>query len=637
MQRKPYGTWPSPITADTILSEFVGFSALKFVEGRYYWLEGRAQEGGRSVVVEHSNGNRRDITPAPLNIRSRVHEYGGGAYALSEITAYAVNHVDQDIYAIDLHTAEIVRLTKSGPEERFGGLIWDSHQQRLITIRERHGFSDEPVNDLAQIDVNTGSITSLYSGHDFYSSACLSKDGRQIAFVVWDHPNMPWDGTQLITATLDPEGRTGIETVVAGSRDESIFQPLWIGNDRLLYVSDATGFWNLYCYSDSEIHCILPDDAEYGLPQWGLGITNFVSLSEHHVIAQRIHEGVSELVTVNIDQCTRSPLMADYSSYQSLTRTTRGIAFIGGNHNDVAEVAELDVTSGNINMISKQGVVNFPQGTFSPPSTIRYKTNDGAIGYGNFYPPAHPDWQGDDGELPPLLVMSHGGPTGAASRDLSMRTQYYTSRGWAVLDVNYGGSTGFGRAYRERLNGNWGTVDVNDCVAGVSHLATHHLIDINRVAIRGGSAGGYTTLAALVFTNVFRAGASHYGIGDLRALAEDTHKFESRYIHALVDEADIQARSPINHIERLNCPTIFFQGREDRIVPPNQSELMYEALKAKGIPVCYLLFENEGHGFRRAENAKRSIEAEYLFFAKVFKFQPADDLPAITVENATWT
>ena len=645
MQVLPYGTWPSPITADLILSAFVGFSRLKYENGSYYWLEGRAQEGGRSVLVGCADGQRRDLTPEPLNVRSRVHEYGGGAYALSNTTAYVVNFMDQDVYAVDLlgsapagePVGKPVRITDSDAAQRYGDLVWDAHRGRLIAVRERHGIADEAVNDLVAIDVDTGAVDVLHSGHDFYSSACLSADGQRLAFIVWDHPNMPWDGTQLVTVALDAAGRTSAETVVAGGIEESIFQPSWIGNDRLLYVSDESGFWNLYCYDDSGVYAVIPDEAEYGLPQWSLGTTNFVVIGERHVIVQRIDQGARELVIVDVDIGMSSPLPADFTSYHSLARTDAGIAFIAGKRDDVAAVVELDIAGGKTTVLATQGDIDFRPGSFSKPETIRFESTGGVIAYGNFYPPCHPDCTAADDELPPLVVMSHGGPTGAASRDLSFRIQYYTSRGWAVLDVNYGGSTGFGRAYRERLNGKWGIVDVEDCVAGVRHLASNGRIDMNRVAIRGGSAGGYTTLAALVSTNVFRAGASHYGIGDLAALTADTHKFESRYTYRLVDEADIESRSPIHHVERLSCPTIFFQGTDDRIVPPNQSEAMFEALKAKGIPVAYRVFEGEGHGFRRAENAKRAIEDEYLFFAKVFGFEPADDLPDIPVENATWT
>ena len=631
---RPYGAWPSPITADVMLSAFVSFAELEYRGGAFYWLEGRPTEAGRSALVQHFDGARRDLIPEPFNARSRVHEYGGGAFAVSESTAWFVNFEDQNVYAVGLDGALPARVTAGDATERFGGLVWDAVGERLVAVRERHGIAEEPVNDLVCIDPATGTIDVLHAGHDFYAGHHLSPDGTRIAFLVWDHPNMPWDGTQLVVARL---GATGLaeETVVAGGVDESVFQPQWIGNDRVLYVSDESGFWNLYSYDASGVYCAVPDDAEYGLPLWQLDTRAYVVAGPRHVVAQRIVDGAAELVVAEVEQGMTSPLPVDFTSYRSLTRTDAGVAFIAGRGDDVAAVVELELATGRVEVLATQGAADFPPGTFAEAETIRYPSG-AATAYGNFYPPCNPACTGPEDELPPLLVTSHGGPTGAAARDLAFGIQYYTSRGWAVLDVNYGGSTGFGRAYRERLNGRWGVVDVEDCVAGVRHLALDGRIDLDRVAIRGGSAGGYTTLAALAFSRTFRAGAVHYGIGDLAALAADTHKFESRYVHRLVDEADFAARSPLHHVDRLNCPTIFFQGSEDRIVPPNQAEKMFGALRVKGIPVAYLLFEGEGHGFRKVENARRAIEAEYFFFGKVFGFEAHDDLPEVPVKNATW-
>ncbi len=656
MTTVPYGAWPSPVTADFATARFVSFADLKFSGDRHYWLEQRPGEGGRSVLVAANGRRRRDITPARMNVRSRVYEYGGGAYALSHDAAYFVNFLDQCIYAAPLdgdapgHPPR--RVTQGDATERFGGLEWDAHRRCLIAIRERHrvaGGDTQPprepadaprettVNDLVRIDPATGEVFVLHEGHDFYAWPCLSESGDHLAFVVWDHPNMPWDGTQLVIADINGAGNVSNETLVAGGMDESIYQPTWIDDDSLVYVSDQSGYWNLHAYDASGVCVAVPDDAEYGLPMWSLGSTNHVLAGRGHVVAQRIEDGEAELVIADIERGITTPLLAGFTSYRSLTRSPAGISFIGGSADDVARVTELDIATGRTETLASAGDIDFPDGTISAPETIGFRSAGGALAYANFYPPQHPECVGPPGELPPLVVTTHGGPTSAAGRDLSLRIQYYTSRGWGVLDVNYGGSTGFGREYRERLNGQWGVVDVEDCVAGARHLASEGRIDVNRIAIRGGSAGGYTTLAAVTFADVFRAGASHYGIGDLAALARDTHKFESRYVSRLVDEADFEARSPIRHASRARCPMIFFQGSDDRIVPPNQAESMFRALKANGVPVAYLLFEGEGHGFRRPENAARAIEAEYLFFSKVFGFEPADDLDDIFVENAPWT
>ena len=632
----PHGAWPSPITADFILSAFVSFAELQHRDGVCYWIETRPQEGGRSVLVSCRDGDKRDVIPASMNARSRVHEYGGGAFAISAANAWFVNFEDQNIHSVRLGGSAPQRVTLGDENERFGGLQWDDRRGSLIAVRERHGIADEAVNDLVRVRVDTGAIEVLHSGHDFYAGAKLSPDGAKLAFLVWDHPNMPWDGTQLVVAELNAAGGIAAATVVGGGAAESIFQPEWADANRLLYVSDAKGFWNLYVFDASGAWCAVPDEAEYGLPLWSLGMASYVPAGPRHAVAQRIEAGVAQLVVADIEQGVTTPLPVDFSSYRSLARTASGVAFIAGRQDDAAAVVELNTASGALRVLASEGEVDLPPGFLSAPESIRYPTANGEHAFGNFYAPRNADCEGPPGERPPLLVMSHGGPTGAASRDLSLRVQYYTSRGWAVLDVNYGGSTGFGRAYRERLQGKWGVVDVADCEAGVRFLALEGRVDPNRVAIRGGSAGGYTTLAALVFSDVFRAGASHYGVADLATLARDTHKFESRYLYALVDAANFAARSPIGHVDRLRCPTIFFQGADDRIVPRNQAETMYDALKAKGIPVAYLLFESEGHGFRRTENVRRAIEGEYFFFSKVFGFKGADDLPEVRVDNATW-
>ncbi|MCY3818388.1 MAG: prolyl oligopeptidase family serine peptidase [Gammaproteobacteria bacterium] len=640
MTRVPYGAWPSPLTADVAAARFVSFSELKFSGTRHYWLEQRPLEGGRSVLVASDGQSRQDLVPAPMNVRSRVYEYGGGAYALSDDAAYFVNFRDQCIHASPLGGGAPRQVTTGDDAQRFGGLLWDPHGPGLVAVRERHPpgeASDAALNDLVRVDVKTGTVQVLHEGHDFYAWPCLSPSGDRLAFVVWDHPNMPWDGTQLLIADIGADGTLNRETLVAGGMDESVYQPAWTGDDRLVFASDRGGYWNLHVYDQSGVRLAIADDAEYGLPMWSLGSTNYVVAGRDHVVAQRIEDGEAELVIADIERGITTPLSSRFTSYGSLTRSAAGITFIGGTADDVSRVTELDIATGETTTLARAGQVDFPDGTFSTPQTISFTSSDGARAYANYYPPRHPEFTGPEDELPPLLVTTHGGPTSSAGRGLSFRTQYYTSRGWAVLDVNYGGSTGFGRAYRERLNGQWGVVDVQDCVAGARHLASEGRVDINRIAIRGGSAGGYTTLAAVTFADIFRAGASHYGIGDLAALARDTHKFESRYVDRLVAEADFDARSPVRHAALARCPMIFFQGSDDRIVPPNQAEAMFAACKANGVPVSYLLFEGEGHGFRRAENVVRAIEAEYLFFARVFGFEPAEDLRDIPVENAPWT
>ena len=628
MKPKAYGAWPSPIDAGTITSATKGYAELNALDDALFWLESRPGEGGRSTLIHQADGVAQEITPAPFNPRSRVHEYGGGSYCVAGENVYFVHFVDQNIYSVSLadRLGKPRRITNGDAAERFGDLAWDG--SALLAVRERHGIAAEPVNDLVRIDIATGRVAALHQGHDFYA-APRPAEGR-VAFLVWDHPNMPWDGTQLLVADYDGE-RLVDATAVAGGATEAIVQPTWCG-DRLVFATDADGYWNLFAYDASGVYCLLRDAAEYAGPAWQLGTTYFVPVGVDHLVARRVADGEPSLVVVDASQGLASPLHEGFTSYASLARTPKGVAFIAGSGDQPSQIVELRLADRACSTIAA-GDAPPPAAVISTAERIVFPSSDGNA-YAYVYPPRNGDCCGLDGELPPVLVTTHGGPTSATSASLNWGIQYYTSRGWAVADVDYGGSTGYGRAYRERLHGAWGQVDVADCVACVRHLIAEGQVDPARVAIRGGSAGGYTTLAALTFADVFRAGASHYGIGDLHALDRDTHKFESRYVGTLVgDAAAMHERSPIHHVERLNCPVIFFQGADDKVVPPNQSEAMRDALAAKGIPVAYLLFPGEGHGFRRAENARRAIEAEYAFFARVFGILPAEALPEVPIDN----
>ena len=632
------GSWRSPIDARVVTGAVKGYGELRAEGDALFWTESRPEEGGRTTLVAHVEGRARELTPPPFNPRSRVHEYGGGSYCIAAGTAmqrrvYFVDFADQNIYEVSQATGEgremPRQVTRGDAHERFADLRWDG--AALLAVRERHAVGEpEPSNDLVRIDIDRGNVTTLHEGHDFYAAPRPSGDGR-IAFLVWDHPNMPFDGSQLVVAE-----HAGTElhnpTIIAGGATESIVQPEWNG-DRLLFASDLGGYWNLYAYDGSGVYAVLPDAAEYAGPAWQFASTYYAAVGARHVVARRVEDGIPSLVLVDLDQGLASPVDDDCSSYADIVRTPNGIAYIGGFADTPKQIVELRLDTRTRSAIAKPDAIPVGRDFIAAPRALTFPSKAGDC-HAIFYPPTNRDQRVPDGELPPLLVTTHGGPTSNAWPDLDWRVQYYTSRGWAVADVNYGGSTGFGRAYRERLDGAWGRTDVDDCVACVHHLVAQGRVDPARVAIKGGSAGGYTTLAALAFTNVFRAGASHYGVGDLKALAADTHKFESRYLDTLLGGPEARhARSPINHVDKLACPVIFFQGSADKVVPPNQAESMRDALAAKGIPVAYVLFDGEGHGFRRAENVRRAIETEYAFFARVFDFEPADDLPRIAIDN----
>ena len=626
MKQSPFGTWPSPVDVGVVAAGARRYGNLKATAAGLTWIESRPEEGGRSTLMRHHAGRIRELTPAPMDPRSRVHEYGGGAYCIGGGTAYFVDFRDQNLHAVATDGGTVRQITRGDASERFGDLAWDG--AGLLAVRETHA-DGEPENDLVRVAVDTGRVSVLHRGHDFYAAPRPSADG-QIAFLVWDHPNMPWDGTQLVVADYDGAALANA-TVVAGGAAESVAQPAWCGR-RLLFVSDPGGYWNLHAYDDSGVYCVFPEAAEFGGPAWQLAGSYYAVVGPEHVVARRVADGGQSLVAVDMAQGLASPLDDACASYEDVVacgetdacgpKSARGqksansVAFIAGFADAPLGIAELDLATRRRRMVATTPSP-VPRSALSTPRAVRFETEDGDAAHAFVYAPRNADWEGPSGELPPLLVTTHGGPTGSADTAVSWPVQFYATRGWLVADVNYRGSTGYGRAYRDRLRGAWGIADVADCVACVRHLVAEGRADPSRVAIRGGSAGGFTTLAALAFADAFRAGASHYGIGDLNALGRDTHKFESRYLETLVGTA-IDERSPINHVERLRCPVIFFQGSDDAIVPPNQAEAMRDALLRKGIEVEYVLFEGEGHGFRKAENVRRAIAAEYAFFCRVF-------------------
>jgi len=626
---EPYGSWPSSITARSVVQGVVGFAELSLDGDTAYWIENRPEEAGRATLVARSSdGSRRELTPAPCNVRSRVHEYGGGAYCVSAGRAFFVDAADQNVHEVSA-AGGIRRLTNTPATERFADFRLDAGRNRLLTVLERHG-DGEPVNALAAVDLATGSVRVLHDQHDFYAAPRLAPDGRRLAFLAWDHPNMPWDGSLLFTADIAADG--GIEnlTQVAGGAQESVTQPDWLSDGSLVYLSDLGGYYNLYQFGAAGTDCILADDADYAQPAWVFGQRDWCALGSGHLVATRLSSGGPELLVVDLRSGLATPVAGEEDPWRRIDSVTAGggaVSFIAGFADRTPAIERLVIATGEISHLAEAGGPPLEPGMVSRARAQSYPTRDGSMAHAFFYPPANEHCSGPRNSAPPLVVMSHGGPTAATDAALNLRVQYYTSRGWAVLDVNYRGSSGFGRGYRTALNGRWGVLDVQDCEDGVRYLVSQGLVDPARIAIRGGSAGGFTTLAALTTTTTFRAGASHYGIGDLSALARDTHKFESRYLHTLLSgEADLTDRSPIHHLDGLSCPVIFFQGGEDRVVPPNQAQAMVDALVAKHIPVACLVFPEEGHGFRSAANIVRALECELAFFSRIFGITPADAL-----------
>ena len=640
-ETRPYGAWKSPISSDLVVRGVVRLQGTAIDGGDVYWLEGRPDEGGRGVIVRRSpDGATLDVNPEPFNARTRVHEYGGGTFLVHEGTVFFANFDDQRLYSAK--PGEDPQPLTTGAGRRYADMVVDETRNRLVAVREDHTGGGEPVNEIVAVDLGDGTETVLVSGNDFYAAPRPSPDGRALAWLAWDHPNMPWDGTELWLAELDEDGMPAGPEMVAGGPDESIFQPQWSPDGVLHFVSDRTDWWNLYRSRGGAVEPLCTMDAEFGLPQWVLGMSTYGFLSPTLVACSFIERGVFKLGLLDTDTGELAEVQTPYSVISSLKTdpASGALVFLAGSATEQSSVVRLDAASANLEVLRRSSDLEVDPGYLSVPETIEFPTEGGLTAHGFFYPPANRDYFAPEGELPPLLVHSHGGPTGMTTAALDLEVQYLTSRGIAVLDVNYGGSTGYGREYRRRLDGAWGVVDVDDCANGAKYLAKKGLVDGERLLIAGGSAGGYTTLCALTFREVFAAGASHYGVSDAAALAEETHKFESRYLERLIgpypDRADLyRERSPIHHTENLSCPVIFFQGLEDEVVPPNQAETMFEALKAKGLPVAYVPFEGEQHGFRRAENIKRATDGELFFYSRVFGFDLADPVDPVHIENLT--
>ena len=621
----------SPITPDVVARANAGVGEPRLLDGTLYWLESRPAEGGRTTLLRARGDAKEELTPQPFNVRSRVHEYGGAAYLPTGHTVYFVNAADQNIFAVEFN-GSIRQLTQTDAQTRYADLCADPKRDRLVAVTEIHGDAAQPVNALAAISIATGEVSILHRGHDFYASPRVSPSGDELLFIAWDHPNMPWDGTQLLRARLDGPA-IGTTTLVAGGANESVQQPHWLDDDSALYLSDATGFWNLHRLDTGGTQVVLQERAEYAGTAWQFGNRDYAVLSHRYVAARRQRPGEQTLVIIDLDTGFASPLPDDCIEYSHLSADGNSLYYLGAHADATSELARFDLAARQRTTVVPGPPLEFDSKWLSRPRHIEYKTRDGQRAYAWVTPPA-PDAPPPPGGGVPLLVTTHGGPTGAASPALRLKFQFYASRGWMVADIDYRGSAGYGRNYRDALNGRWGETDVTDCVDATNHLIAEGSVDPARIAIRGASAGGYTTLRALTTQTAFRAGASHYGIGDLTALADDTHKFESQYLFRLVGSRETMVeRSPIAQLDGFGCPVIFFQGGEDRVVPPNQARAMVDALKAKGIPVAYLEFPGEGHGFRDGANIAKAIGGEYAFFCRVFDLPVDEDLPDVEIDG----
>ncbi len=610
----PYGTWDSPISAELASSAIVSFQDVVLADEGLYWSEMRPLDGGRYVIMKYAQGKIEEVLPSGFNARTRVHEYGGAAFTVDKGEIYFCNYQDQRLYHFKAHQAP-QPLTEEGL--RFADM--QPTRYGIVAVAESHLQNDkEPKNFLALINTQTGKITELASGFDFYSSPAVSADNKKIAWLCWNHPNMPWDNTQLWVADLDETGLKNKRQIDSQTTAQSFFQPQWGPHNELFVVSDKSNWWNLYQVQDDTLKRIFEVDSEIGQPLWNFGASTWGFYKEG-LVCSFFKDGQNRIFTFD---GTLKEMPMPFRNFSQLRVKGNQIAFIGGAADKPSAIALWD--NGKLT-IAKENMVSPESAYLSVPEHISFQSGD-RIAHAYFYAPKNKTVQGPKGELPPLIVRSHGGPTANCGSNLNLDIQYWTSRGFAFVDVNYAGSTGYGRAYRHSLNRNWGLYDVEDCVNAAQFLASKGLVNKNKLAITGGSAGGYTTLAALVFSDTFHVGASHYGVSELAALVHDTHKFEARYLDTLIgpypqEAALYKERSPLYHIDKLNSPVIFFQGDEDKIVLPNQAQMMYEALKQKGILSEYWLFEGEQHGFRKAKNRITALEKQREFFLKAFAKQ----------------
>ncbi|MGH9298523.1 MAG: prolyl oligopeptidase family serine peptidase [Acidimicrobiales bacterium] len=682
----PFGTWSSPVTLDLLVEDVVQVTfPLAGPDNEVYWLERRPSEGGRQVIVRRgSDGSRSDLFPG-FNVRTLVHEYGGLPYALRGPTLYFTRLEDQRLYQ-GVAGEDPVPITPEATEaitDRYAAPVVSPDGKHLYCVRERHIAGDREgpgstageaasavVNEVVVVETDGSSEPRIIaSGHDFYSHVAISRDGGRLVFVSWDHPNMPWDGTELFEVEL----ATGSSRFVAGGIAESVTQPKYSGDGRLMFISDRTGWWNLYSSEEKpggEVTALAPMKADLGRPDWIFGYSSYVVLEDGSVVGAWSKDGFHHLGVLRPGSSSFEELTTEFQAFEYLSPagSPASVLAVAGSSSEAARAVRLTLKAavpetGNAQTEHESPLVGDRTSEVrlevlreSRPATLdrRYLSlaepiefPSGSIdgsdarlsAHALYYPPLNPDYEAPEGELPPLIVRAHGGPTSAASPLLDYPTQFWTSRGLAVVDVNYGGSTGYGREYRERLKGHWGEVDVEDCISAALYLAGTGRADKDRLAIQGGSAGGFTTLCAATFRRVFAVGASYFGVADPRGFAEKTHKFEASYLEGLIGplpaaEALYKERSPLFHTDQLETPLILFQGLADKIVPPSQAEAMAAALAEKGLPFAYITYEGEQHGFAKAENIKRTAEAELYFYGRVLGFDPAGELDPVEIENA---
>lgn len=674
LQTKAYGSWTSSLSAKILAKKSIRYGHMCVDEGNIYWLESRASEKGRGVIVKRSqSGKTQDLLPETISVKSKVHEYGSGDYIVKEGVVYFANGKDQCVYRYD---GKLEQLTESVNiqnqdllepgliEARYADFELSADKQFLICVRETHykTSNNKVVNELVCIHLSSDEkikpVKVIQTGRDFYTFPRLTLNSNRIAWTCWNQPEMPWDSAELWVADFHKDGRVDAVHKVAGGvskeRKESIYQPVWSCDGVLHYISDASGWSNIYSCRDGLKNALTPIDREFGIPQWSLASSTYVMTKGNHIYAVYVQDGEQQLCHIDESNGYIEPIVLPIKDFGEHLLLSEDKLYYRGAGPSLSEgVYEFDLITKENKLISLQKEFPLLIEELSIAKPIEFEVKDSKIDtissnktsnnnirncHAFYYEPNNTQFKAPENTKPPLIVISHGGPTSMTTSSLSSAVQFWTQRGFAVVDVNYSGSTGFGKRYKDRLINNWGVIDVEDCIAAAQYLVKEKLADENALLIRGGSAGGYTTLCALTFYDEFKAGTSRYGISDLECLATDSHKFEARYLDSCVGEYPKEKqkyinRSPIHFTDKLSCPILILQGEDDKVVPPNQAEMMVEALKEKSLPFTYQLYKGEAHGFRKEETIIHSLNAELSFYRQVLGIESDEEIEKIVVEN----
>lgn len=624
-----FGSWKSPISA-LVASQNMELSEVSIDQETIYWLETRPEQHGRRTIVAHRDGERKneDVTSAEFDVGTRVYEYGGGSYTVVDGELFFSNFKDMRIY--EQRDSVLKPVTSNTSRFRYADFTVDRRRNSLFCVREEHEPRKRTViNTLVTIPLKTSSQGKVIAtGSDFYLSPRLSPDGSTLAWVTWNFPNMPWDGTELWTAAIEEDGMLGRRMKIAGGPDESVVQPEWAPDGILYFVSDRPGWWNIFRHRSGRVENMHVMKAEFGEPQWHLGLSTY-AVGSHHLVCAYIREGIYHLAAIELETKKFETLDLPFTEISYVHARGETVVFCASSPSIPRSIVKLELSTRDWSILRRSSETPIDPSYLSLPKRIKFPTKRGLTAHAFYYAPKNKDYRPPKGEKPPLLVKVHGGPTHAAAASFDLQIQFFTSRGFAVLDVNYGGSTGYGRKYRERLNGMWGVIDVEDCTNGAKFICGRGRADRKKMLIRGGSAGGFTTLAALAFTKSYRAGACYYGISELEAWARDTHKFESRYLDKMIGAYPAQRelyleRSPAHFAERIASRLIIFQGLDDNVVPPTQSRIVVNAMREKKLPVRYVEFEGEGHGFHMAEHIRAALESEINLYSEALGLRLAD-------------